>query len=146
MAVRELYAFTKQVKGGKSFYIKLTQIQFSHNACPQYFVSSFDNNLYQLQEVSLRVFRARLLKLVELASFHIFTRRNDSDWDPPSNAYYNMKYSNNSHNYDIMSNSSAAQSSTNIYVKQASKSKTVLDDSDMDDTDEGKGSSELVKQ
>merc|ERR1712038_1321716 len=46
MAVRELYAFTKQ-------------------------------------EVSLRVFRARLLKLVELASFHIYSRRNDSDWDPP---------------------------------------------------------------
>ena len=29
------------------------------------------------------MFRARLLKLAELASFHIYNRRNDSNWEPP---------------------------------------------------------------
>ena len=55
-----------------------------------FYVVCFDNKLYYIQEVSLRVFRARLLKLAELASFHIFTRRTDSDWDPPSNDNYNL--------------------------------------------------------
>ena len=58
--------------------------------------------------MSLRVFRARLLKLVELASFHIYTQRNDADWDPPSgnsiNGHRNqpviLKFD---HSFDVLS-------------------------------------------
>ena len=91
MAVRELYAFTKQVKyAHKSSNIKWNRMCSLHLCSRCFDVISFDNKFYYKQEVSLRVFRARLLKLAELASFHIFTRRNDSDWDPPSNDNYNI--------------------------------------------------------
>ena len=64
-----------------------------------------------------------------------------------SNAYYNLKNSNNSRNYgnqgnfpDNTSNSSVAKSSTRtLPVKPASKA-ILNDSSDMNDTDEGRGS------
>ena len=59
-------------------------------------------------------------------------------WDS-SNAYYNLKNSNNSGNYDSRSLASAGHSS-NRTVPVKLQPKGVLDDSDLNDTDEKKGS------